>query len=835
MKKSLDQAPNPSRGVDVDDIEVKQEASAGRSGPKRQQRKSTRYKWNVSILSLGGKLSSYIAFVSSHNMNLFKRHYRFESVAAAAADIAKSITQGHTCRERLNFPGAADDVVPVDIRSSVLSIRHELISQGEPSDVAISKAKQVVVKILKDVAESICDYTSNHRVPQSISTEMLDRVVTTQAYIDDILSNDAQFNIPAVSDSLPSPNPSLPPQLDPPGPSGEPSQPAIKTPGGIQEDGATPPPKAEQQRQQDQPKNIRKGAALPGGKKKETPTAKRVAFKDEDEVFDQIRAGPGVNLSRNDVAVPHGVFCPPATSLPCVEQVISPSGVSSTPPPPCRDPRIRVAPEATGSTAETPRDSNKHKQSGVGLKRYRSKTLAQCLAGNEELGAKECVQSTGSQAIACSHDTLCFVYLRQEALYRIMNLEKIIKSFGWDLKLAGLDILSGAVVVVSRTDGWKMRRISSWCPDTMNVNLEDDTSVSPFELANEVLEPGKRSSDFVVQEYNSKIHNREVEPFTAEKLLGVFFRLLCCARAVRKLPATQDAPRLIKNLVQKLITGPPQTFLDDFSKFLDPQDRNVEENDARIHASTLKTCGGQMGNHFRHWLGRDGEFKESSEDLNVEQDLKAYLQRLREVRGMSPPESPELLEIHARAAKRRRRGTSSPRIIKARAGVVENGRPADIATLPGCGVGAHTGGRMQDGAASVDKRGEIAGPSVLPTDAPRSDMPRLESRKRMASDECAAVEGAKPQAKARKMVHPGEGRLARGEVRREGGSMECGRMIGASTGRVDWRGEGVSNEGSRGGRNLGHHDVGASNGGKVAYDSLEKVTSALEEVMEALG
>ncbi|GMH44767.1 hypothetical protein BSKO_12719 [Bryopsis sp. KO-2023] len=167
---------------------------------------------------------------------------------------------------------------------------------------------------------------------------------------------------------------------------------------------------------------------------------------DEDEVFDQIRAWPGVNLSRNDVAVPHGVFCPPETSLPCVEQV------SSTPPPPCRDPRIRVAPEATGSTAETPRDSNKHKQSDLGLKRYWSKTLAQCLPGNEEVGAKESVHSTGSQAIACSHDTLCFVYLRQEALYRIMRLEKIIKSFGWDLKLAGL-ILNGAVVVASRTDG----------------------------------------------------------------------------------------------------------------------------------------------------------------------------------------------------------------------------------------------------------------------------------------------------------------------------------------------------------------------------------------------
>lgn len=34
------------------------------------------------------------------------------------------------------------------------------------------------------------------------------------------------------------------------------------------------------------------------------------------------------------------------------------------------------------------------------------------------------------QPIACSHDTLCFIYLRQEALYRIMNLENIILSYG---------------------------------------------------------------------------------------------------------------------------------------------------------------------------------------------------------------------------------------------------------------------------------------------------------------------------------------------------------------------------------------------------------------------
>lgn len=34
------------------------------------------------------------------------------------------------------------------------------------------------------------------------------------------------------------------------------------------------------------------------------------------------------------------------------------------------------------------------------------------------------------QPVACSHNTLCFIYLRQEALYRIMNLENIIVSYG---------------------------------------------------------------------------------------------------------------------------------------------------------------------------------------------------------------------------------------------------------------------------------------------------------------------------------------------------------------------------------------------------------------------
>lgn len=35
-----------------------------------------------------------------------------------------------------------------------------------------------------------------------------------------------------------------------------------------------------------------------------------------------------------------------------------------------------------------------------------------------------------SRLVACCHDTLCFVYLRQEGLYRIMNLEKTMRAKG---------------------------------------------------------------------------------------------------------------------------------------------------------------------------------------------------------------------------------------------------------------------------------------------------------------------------------------------------------------------------------------------------------------------
>lgn len=52
----------------------------------------------------------------------------------------------------------------------------------------------------------------------------------------------------------------------------------------------------------------------------------------------------------------------------------------------------------------------------------------------------------------------------------------------------------------------------------MNVTLEDGTSVSPFELANDVLEPGKTPLEYLIQEYNYRIYNKEVEPLTANRV-----------------------------------------------------------------------------------------------------------------------------------------------------------------------------------------------------------------------------------------------------------------------------------------------------------------------------
>lgn len=48
---------------------------------------------NVSLLMVGDKLTSFIAFVSFRNVNIFRRHYLLESAAALAADVAKAISQ----------------------------------------------------------------------------------------------------------------------------------------------------------------------------------------------------------------------------------------------------------------------------------------------------------------------------------------------------------------------------------------------------------------------------------------------------------------------------------------------------------------------------------------------------------------------------------------------------------------------------------------------------------------------------------------------------------------------------------------------------------------------
>lgn len=88
--------------------------------------------------------------------------------------------------------------------------------------------------------------------------------------------------------------------------------------------------------------------------------------------------------------------------------------------------------------------------------------------------------------------------------------------------------------------------------------------------------------------------------------------------------------------MQTLIIGPPPTFLEQFTKFLDPQNRSHVDSAAQQHTSMMNKIGGKLPGFFREWLGCEEE-SGSSEEINVEHDLEKYLKDLRSMHACSPP------------------------------------------------------------------------------------------------------------------------------------------------------------------------------------------------------
>lgn len=60
------------------------------------------------------------------------------------------------------------------------------------------------------------------------------------------------------------------------------------------------------------------------------------------------------------------------------------------------------------------------------------------------------------------------------------------------------------------------------CPpgdlDTMDLFLEDDTHVSPFELSNKVLEAGGSQLDYLTKEYCHRITTDQLKPLEADQV-----------------------------------------------------------------------------------------------------------------------------------------------------------------------------------------------------------------------------------------------------------------------------------------------------------------------------
>ncbi|GMH41648.1 hypothetical protein BSKO_09558 [Bryopsis sp. KO-2023] len=243
------------------------------------------------------------------------------------------------------------------------------------------------------------------------------------------------------------------------------------------------------------------------------------------------------------------------------------------------------------------------------------------------------VSTEANQSVSCSLDTISHVYLRQEAVYRIMNLDRLIISHGWNLGMLGTQILSGAVVLVARADGWRMRRIQSWCPDTMKIMLEDGIEVTPFDLCNGVLEGTRVHLDFAIKEYNYQMHNRKLKGFSGKEILATFYRLMLCSKAAKKIPSSKDQPRLISNLVQKLLSGPPSQFIDEFSPYLDELDLNSERSHAQSHESTINRMGERMQGMYCTWLANSCHIDtDTSPEISIENDLKLYSSAIRRFR-----------------------------------------------------------------------------------------------------------------------------------------------------------------------------------------------------------
>lgn len=149
---------------------------------------------------------------------------------------------------------------------------------------------------------------------------------------------------------------------------------------------------------------------------------------------------------------------------------------------------------------ETPELSNDGANIGIGRidgfeMNKRGKSSAQPLNNLNAL----CSSGKDFQVV-CSLDTIALMYLRQEVVYRIMNLEMLMMSqgkykltewnlklsdfskvlgievsatrySGWDLRMAGVGVLTGAMVLISRADCWKLRRIQSCAWTIHNVVL----------------------------------------------------------------------------------------------------------------------------------------------------------------------------------------------------------------------------------------------------------------------------------------------------------------------------------------------------------------------------
>lgn len=105
-----------------------------------------------------------------------------------------------------------------------------------------------------------------------------------------------------------------------------------------------------------------------------------------------------------------------------------------------------------------------------------------------------------------------------------------------------------------------------------------------------------------------------------------------------------NLPKLVKSLVQKLVDGPPEEFMQTFEQYLDVHDPAQTKKKSVEYLLLKKALGSRLPSHVRQWMGRDDADSEDPDVIDIVEDIKLYADQLEALRDGQSEDSSQAVD-----------------------------------------------------------------------------------------------------------------------------------------------------------------------------------------------